>query len=391
VPWKVVSEHPGCPASKPWGVVVIATGEKVGCHATKADAQAQVAALNVNAKGTAMERETRAHLGHELRAYEENGEHFATMRLITPNVADDFGSVWNAHAFDKYAEKRLPVLCWSHDWSDPIGKGIEYTPSDEGPTVKFKFSNFDAVPRARQAFSQIADGTIEDCSVGFSNTKRRDLTEEEQRQHPDGREFIEQSECDETSCVLRGAVPNAKVLSLRSANGKREVPMEFVIKLARDIKEKKITKEEAKVAIDLVADQGTPTGSGDEGGGGDETVTSEDPSPSTAETEADEALDELADRGIILPERRAEWTAAYISNLPDSSFAYIEPGGSKDADGKTTPRSKRHFPIKDANGKCDAPHVSNALSRAPQSPFGDKAMPKIKACAKALGIGEPAK
>jgi HK97 family phage prohead protease len=76
----------------------------------------------------------------------------------------------------------------------------------------------------------------------------------------------------------------------------------------------------------------------------------------------------------------AQMSAANINDLPDSAFAYIEPGGSKDADGKTTPRSKRHFPIH------DEAHVRNALSRAPQSPFGDKAMPKILAAAKKYGI-----
>lgn len=86
----------------------------------------------------------------------------------------------------------------------------------------------------------------------------------------------------------------------------------------------------------------------------------------------------------------AEWSTAFVNGLPDSSFAYIEPGGEKDDDGKTTPRSKRHFPIKDAAGKADAAHVRNALARAPQSPFGDKAMPKIRAAAKALGIGDDA-
>lgn len=89
--------------------------------------------------------------------------------------------------------------------------------------------------------------------------------------------------------------------------------------------------------------------------------------------------------------KEAEWTTAYINDLPDSAFAYIEPGGTKDEQGKTTPRSKRHFPIKDANGKPDAAHVRNALSRAPQSPFGAKALPKIRAAAKALGIGQAAK
>lgn len=76
----------------------------------------------------------------------------------------------------------------------------------------------------------------------------------------------------------------------------------------------------------------------------------------------------------------AQMTAAAINDLPDSAFAYIESGGTKDEDGKTTPRSKRHFPIH------DAAHVRNALARAPQSPYGDKAMPKIKAVAKKFGI-----
>jgi uncharacterized protein len=77
---------------------------------------------------------------------------------------------------------------------------------------------------------------------------------------------------------------------------------------------------------------------------------------------------------------RAEMSAKSINDLPDSAFAYIEPGGSKDEQGKTVPRSKRHFPIH------DAAHVRNALARAPQSPFGKQAMPKILAAAKKFGI-----
>jgi HK97 family phage prohead protease len=66
-------------------------------------------------------------------------------------------------------------------------------------------------------------------------------------------------------------------------------------------------------------------------------------------------------------ETRAQWTTAYVNNLPDSAFLYVELGGSKDSDGKTTPRSLRHFPYKDANGKVDLPHLRNALARIPQS------------------------
>lgn len=77
---------------------------------------------------------------------------------------------------------------------------------------------------------------------------------------------------------------------------------------------------------------------------------------------------------------RAQLAAADINDLPDDQFAFIEPGGRKDAGGKTVPRSLRHFPVH------DAAHVRNALARAPQSPYGDKAMAKIRAAAKRLGV-----
>jgi HK97 family phage prohead protease len=76
----------------------------------------------------------------------------------------------------------------------------------------------------------------------------------------------------------------------------------------------------------------------------------------------------------------AELSSAAINELPDAAFAFIEPGGAKDAAGKTVPRSKRHFPVH------DEAHTRNALSRAPQSPFGKQAMPKIMAAARKHGI-----
>jgi uncharacterized protein len=76
----------------------------------------------------------------------------------------------------------------------------------------------------------------------------------------------------------------------------------------------------------------------------------------------------------------ADMPTSQANELPDSAFAYIEPGGHKDDSGRTAPRSLRHFPIH------DAAHVRTALSRAPQSPFGEKAMSKIMAAAKKFNI-----
>lgn len=57
------------------------------------------------------------------------------------------------------------------------------------------------------------------------------------------------------------------------------------------------------------------------------------------------------------------------NNLPDSAFLYVEPG-SKDKEGKTEPRSKRHLPYKTADGSIDLPRLRNALSRLGQSNTG---------------------
>lgn len=63
---------------------------------------------------------------------------------------------------------------------------------------------------------------------------------------------------------------------------------------------------------------------------------------------------------------KAVWTTAFVNELPDSAFLYVESGGKK-VGGKTEPRSKRHFPYKDASGKIDLPHLRNAIARIPQS------------------------
>ena len=57
-----------------------------------------------------------------------------------------------------------------------------------------------------------------------------------------------------------------------------------------------------------------------------------------------------------------EWDAEYVDALPDESFAYIEPGGEADAEGKTVPRELRHFPVRDADGNVSLPHVEEALA-----------------------------
>ena len=77
---------------------------------------------------------------------------------------------------------------------------------------------------------------------------------------------------------------------------------------------------------------------------------------------------------------KADLSAKDQNDLPDSAFAYIEPGGKKDAEGKTTPRSLRHFNI------SDKAHADNAAARIAQgAKFGDEAKSKVEAAQRKFG------
>ncbi len=92
------------------------------------------------------------------------------------------------------------------------------------------------------------------------------------------------------------------------------------------------------------------------------------------------------DHGHAHEVAKAEMSTGEINDLPDSAFAFIEPGGEKDDSGKTTPRSKRHFPIH------DKAHADAAAARIAQgAEFGDKAQAKVKAAQKKFGSGGAAK
>jgi hypothetical protein len=66
---------------------------------------------------------------------------------------------------------------------------------------------------------------------------------------------------------------------------------------------------------------------------------------------------------MIVNYTAAEWSQKEINDLPDSAFALIDKGGSKDQEGKTVPRTLRNLPHHDKGGKVDLPHFRNAMAR----------------------------
>lgn len=67
---------------------------------------------------------------------------------------------------------------------------------------------------------------------------------------------------------------------------------------------------------------------------------------------------------------KVPWSTALVNTFPDGSFLFIEPGGEKDEEGKTVPRTLRHFVYRDGDGVIDLPHLRNAISRLSQAATG---------------------
>lgn len=79
--------------------------------------------------------------------------------------------------------------------------------------------------------------------------------------------------------------------------------------------------------------------------------------------------------GDVVDETRAEWSTAYVNDLPDSSFACVDGAG-------------RHYPHHNADGNLDLPHLRNALSRVAQDDTTSCGVAHLRAHARAEGIGE---
>lgn len=228
-----------------------------------------------------------------------NGRPVVTLRAITPYVVDDYGSVWMPDVFDKAMARRAaadaddtPSLCWAHDWTDPIGHGIDYRASAQGPELDFELDDFDAVPRAKQADAQVRSKTIRDCSVGFFDTVRRDPTAEELVRWPGAVEIMIESDLDETSLVLRGAVPGAKVAGIRGA----KVDLDAVIEIGRRKIAGELTDDEAKAAVELLS------GDAPVEPGGDPALKPGDPPPvdeAAMDAQLDAALDMALGRSAL--------------------------------------------------------------------------------------------
>lgn len=183
--------------------------------------------------------------GVEIRAFDPDTRTFEAVAVVY-NVVDDYNTRFLPGCFTESLQKRLPKITWAHDWSDVVGRVVEYRDTDTELTIIAELDDPSDVPRAKQALSQLRSGTITDVSVGFSR--------EDQKVNDDGVTDFIACTLDEVACVLRGAVPGAKVLAMRSVRTATGlVDEDLLISLAKKVQSKEITVDEAKTTIDLAA------------------------------------------------------------------------------------------------------------------------------------------
>lgn len=163
--------------------------------------------------------------------------------VLRYGVVDDYGTRFRPKCFTASLEERLPRICWSHDWSEPIGRWVDYRDTDTELTLVGELDDFDAVPRARQAYAQLRSGTIDQFSVGFLRTGDEKAS--------DGVVDITGGVLDEVSLVLVGAVPGTSLVSVRTAAG--AVAEDLLVALARKVVAGEMSQAEAEKVLELAA------------------------------------------------------------------------------------------------------------------------------------------
>lgn len=126
---------------------------------------------------------------------------------------DSYRTTFGPDCFRESFAQQMPVMCWAHDLRDPIGRGIRAQVLPTHNEVVGRFSDLEAVPSSKRAFTQIDDGTITDFSFGYINGLERPHPDPQLRRR--GVRQIPKASMREFSPVSIGSIPGAKVSGIR--------------------------------------------------------------------------------------------------------------------------------------------------------------------------------
>lgn len=150
-----------------------------------------------------------------------------TAKLVSYGVPDTYRTSWTKGVFTRALEQRAAVgasipVVWDHNWADPVGQVVAYRDEQDGFYGDVEFDDFDAVPRAKQAYAQMQPNpttgkpTMGQFSFAFARGE-----EEEDTEHRGVMKQTSVEKVQEFSIVLNGSVPGTGVQATRSAPGGR--------------------------------------------------------------------------------------------------------------------------------------------------------------------------
>lgn len=125
---------------------------------------------------------------------------------------DSYSTDFSKDCFDDYLGQRSPIICWQHAKTEPIGRVQTWQKGERANEFVGEFSDFDAVPRAKQAFAQIRDGHLTDFSFYYDQAKAIP--------HPNGQRGnmrFTKARMPELSPVSVGSIPGAMATGVREA------------------------------------------------------------------------------------------------------------------------------------------------------------------------------
>lgn len=186
-----------------------------------------------------MQLEIRTAVHSEIKDLDESKRQVLT--TFPHDVVDSFKTTFGTDAFRDSFEQRMPVVCWQHDLKEPIGRTISAQATAQGNELVGQLSDFDAVPLARRAFTQMQDGSLTDTSFGFIR--------EADGPHPEHRGVtrITRATMREWSPVTIGSIPGAVVTGTRSEPG--ELLMPTIDDILRLQTAGVLTDEEVRAAV----------------------------------------------------------------------------------------------------------------------------------------------
>lgn len=145
-----------------------------------------------------------------------------TAKLVSYGVPDTYRTSWQRGVFTTALEKRssrgasIPVV-WDHNWADPVGQVVSYRDEKDGFYGDVEFDDFEAVPRAKQAYAQMQPNpttgkpTMGQFSFAFVRGEEIEDTE-----HRGVMRQTSVNDVQEFSIVLNGSVPGTGVQATRA-------------------------------------------------------------------------------------------------------------------------------------------------------------------------------